>query len=99
MTQEKINQTQRDAYESISTRLDDELINAIDCIITHAVYHSIELDELLNNKFNDDFAKDIEIALFNRGTTCKTGFDCWNALRLMEVPYITATYNFVEYYK
>ena len=100
MTKEEIykkaKKAHREAYEIVETRLDDELIDAIDDLVVLSVNMNISLEELLSGKYDPQFETTIEIVFKGRGNTCGSGLICWNVVRQVEKKYITAAYNFVE---
>ena len=92
---EKAKKAHRKAYEIVETRLDDELIDAIDDLVVLSVNMNLSLEELLSGKYDLQVEGIIEIVFKGRGNTCKSGLICWNTVRQVEKEYITAAYNFV----
>lgn len=85
----------RKAYESIETRLDEDLVSAIDDMVVLSVNMNVSLEELLSGKYDPQLEGIIEVVFKGRGNACKSGLVCWNAVRQVETEYITAAYNFV----
>ena len=93
---EKAKKTHRKAYEIVETRLDDELIDAIDDLVVLSFNLNLSLKELLSGNYDPQIETTIEILFKGRGNTCGSGLVCWNTVRQVEKEYITAAYNFVE---
>ena len=92
---EKAKKAHRKAYEIIETRLDEELVNAIDDLVVLSVNWNLSLKELLSGNYDPLLETTIEILFKGRGNTCGSGLVCWNVVRQVEKEYITAAYNFV----
>ena len=92
---EKAKKDHRKAYEIVETRLDEDLINAIDDLVVLSVNMNLSLEELLSGNYDPKFETIIEVVFKGRGNTCKSGLICWNVVRQVEKEYITAAYNFV----
>ena len=91
----KAKEAHRKAYIALGTRLDEDLVSAIDDLVVLSVNMNLSLEELLSGKYDPQFETIIEVVFKGRGNTCKSGLDCWNVLRQVEKEYITAAYNFV----
>ena len=92
---EKAKEAHRKAYIALGTRLDEDLVSAIDDLVILSVNMNLSLEELLSGKYDSQFETIIEVVFKGRGNTCKSGLICWNTLRQIETEYITAAYNFV----
>lgn len=91
----KAKEDHRKAYIALGTRLDEDLVNAIDDLVVLSVSRNLSLEELLSGKYDPQFEGIIEIVFKGRGNTCGSGLICWNVVRQIETEYITAAYNFV----
>ena len=91
----KAKEAHRKAYIALGTRLDEDLVSAIDDLVVLAVSKKLSLKELLSGKYDPQFETTIEVVLKGRGNTCGSGLTCWNVVRQVEKEYITAAYNFV----
>ena len=92
---EKAKESHRKAYIALGTRLDEDLVSAIDDLVVLAVNMNVSLEDLLSGKYNPQFEGIIEVVFKGRGNACKSGLICWNVVRQVEKKYITAAYNFV----
>ena len=92
---EKAKKAHRKAYEIVETRLDEDLVSAIDDLVVLSVNMNLSLKELLSGNYDPQIETIIEVVFKGRGNTCKSGLICWNSLRQIETEYITAAYNFV----
>ena len=92
---EQAKKAHRKAYIAIETRLDEDLVSALDDLVVLSVNMNLSLEELLSGKYDPKIEGIIEIVFKFRGNTCESGLDCWNVLRQVEKKYITAAYNFV----
>ena len=92
---EKAKKAHRKAYIDLGTRLDEDLVSAINDLVVLSVSMNVSLEELLSGKYDQQFETTIEIVFKGRGNTCKSGLICWNVVRQVEKEYITAAYNFV----
>ena len=92
---EKAKKAHREAYIAIETRLDEDLVNAIDDLVVLSVNWNLSLKELLSGKYDQLLETTIEVLFKGRGNTCKSGLICWNGIRQVEKKYIIAAYNFV----
>ena len=99
MTKEEIykkaKKAHREAYIAIETRLDEDLVGAIDDLVVLSANMNLSLEELLSGKYDPQIETIIEVVFKGRGNTCKSGLVCWNTVRQVEKEYITAAYNFV----
>ena len=99
MTKEEIynkaKETHRKAYIALGTRLDEDLVSAIDDLVVLSVNMNLSLEDLLSGKYDPQIEGIIEIVFKGRGNTCGSGLICWNVIRQVEKKYITAAYNFV----
>ena len=94
---EKAKEEHRKAYIALGTRLDVDLVWAIDDLVVLSVNMNLSLKELLSGKYDPKLEGIIEVVFKGRGgNTCKSGLECWNVIRQIETDYITAAYNFVE---
>ena len=92
---EKAKEAHRKAYIALGTRLDEDLVSAIDDLVVLSVSKNLSLEELLSGKYDLKFEGIIEVVFKGRGNTCKSGLICWNTVKQIEKEYITAAYNFV----
>ena len=92
---EKAKEVHRKAYIALGTRLDEDLVSAIDDLVCLSVSKKLSLEELLSGKYDPKFEGIIEVVFKGRGNTCGSGLICWNVIRQVEKEYITAAYNFV----
>ena len=99
MTKEEIyykaKEDHRKAYIALGTRLDEDLVSAIDDLVVLSVNMNLSLEELLSGKYDPQIEGIIEVVFKGRGNTCGSGLICWNTIRQIETEYITAAYNFV----
>ena len=91
----KAKETHRKAYIALGTRLDEDLVSAIDDLVVLSVNMNLSLEDLLSGKYDPQIEGIIEIVFKGRGNTCGSGLICWNTVRKVEKEYITAAYNFV----
>ena len=92
---EKAQKAHRKAYLALETRLNEDLVSAIDDLVVLSVNMNLSLEELLSGKYDSQIETIIEIVFKGRGNTCGSGLVCWNTVRQVEKEYITAAYNFV----
>ena len=92
---EKAKKAHRQAYIALGTRLDEDLVSAIDDLVVLSVNMNLSLEDLLSGNYDQLIETTIEILFKGRGNTCGSGLICWNVVRQVEKEYITAAYNFV----
>ena len=92
---EKAKKAHRQAYIALGTRLDEDLVSAIDDLVVLSVNMNLSLEYLLSGNYDQLLETTIEILFKGRGNTCGSGLICWNVVRQVEKEYITAAYNFV----
>ena len=85
----------REAYIALGTRLDEDLVSAIDDLVVLAVNMNLSLEYLLSGNYDQLLETTIEILFKGRGNDCGSGLICWNVVRQIKKKYITAAYNFV----
>ena len=91
----KAKEAHRKAYIALGTRLDEDLVSAIDDLVVLSVNMNLSLEYLLSGNYDQLLETTIEILFKGRGNTCGSGLVCWNVVRQVEKEYITAAYNFV----